>query len=117
MAKYKVGDIVKVQYNTSFKTVEYRVRAVLSAGSFSPSLSINMPEDAYIWEIKNGKFGWDSQKNIDNENGLICTLVSREPAKQETTLDAYPHTCEYCGSPCWNGMNFVCSNPNCITKG
>ena len=28
----------------------------------------------------------------------------------------YPHTCEYCGSKCWNGMNYDCSNSQCPTK-
>ena len=36
----------------------------------------------------------------------------------EPTDNRYPHTCQYCQSPSWNGgMNNVdCSNPNCPTK-
>lgn len=32
------------------------------------------------------------------------------------SMDEFPHVCEYCGSPCWNGMEFRCSNANCVTK-
>jgi len=117
MAKYQVGDILKVHYDTCFEADIYVVRAVLSAGSFSPEMCMNVGDDAYIWENENGRFSWDRQIDIDNEQGLVCTLISRDAVKQEPTSDAYPHTCEYCGSPCWNGMNFICSNPNCITKG
>ena len=117
MAKYKIGDVVRVEYGMSGTVIEHTVRAVLSAGTFSPELGFEVGANAYVWEEKNGEFAWDTQKYIDNENNCICTLVSREAAKQETTLGTYPHTCDYCGSPCWNGMNFNCSNPNCITKG
>ena len=116
MARYQVGDVVRVEYEMSGRVIEYTVRAVLNAGTFSPELGFEVGANAYVWEEKNGRFGWDSQKDIDNANHCICALVSREAVKQETTSDAYPHTCDYCGSPCWNGCIFKCSNPNCITR-
>jgi len=115
MPKFKVGDVVKVHYNVCAKAETYVVHAVLSAGSFSPELDSEVSSDAYIWREENGTFSWDEQKDIDNECGLTCFLVSSND-KEKVLSSMYPHTCEYCGFPCWNGINFVCSNPNCITK-
>lgn len=38
---------------------------------------------------------------------------------EETSEDRYPHTCEYCGSKCYNGLgviDFDCSNTKCPSK-
>ena len=45
------------------------------------------------------------------------TLVNSSSVQEETTAsNKYPHTCDYCGSPCWNGVEFDCSNSECVTK-
>lgn len=31
-------------------------------------------------------------------------------------FDKYPHTCEYCGAPSWNGIKLECSNDDCVTN-
>ena len=39
------------------------------------------------------------------------------PEEEMSFDDKYPHTCQYCGSKCWNGgMTYDCSNPSCPSK-
>ena len=47
---------------------------------------------------------------------FVLEKVEKEIPVASPTTDQFPHTCSYCGSPCWNGMEFKCSNGDCVTN-
>jgi hypothetical protein len=53
------------------------------------------------------------RKNNLHEHPWVAARI-KEVGKPTQSNTQYPHKCELCGSPSWNGLSVDCSNPDCI---
>jgi len=112
--KFKVGDkIVDKKHEDEKRTIihvvfeDKMIKAPWNNGASEYWVSAG----CYVVLNERGNAFWDYCERFHEVYRLLesSDVVS-------VASDKYPHTCEYCGFPCWNGMEFECSNSECVTK-
>jgi len=111
----------------------YPIERQLNAFGIKRGTTFDWINSSYEIQIdKNGDIWFQDIVNKNNDPKCFSQLYVRDlfaneyiknvkvagHITPEPTDNRYPHKCEYCQSPSWNGgMNNVdCSNPNCPTK-
>ena len=105
--KFKVGDVIHNKASGSTKTITH----VIFEDSLIKTTWID-GADKYVVEANNyvvldemDRATYCGFKYFHDKYKLVSRGEPVNVAEQNTS-NKYPHTCDYCGSPCWNGMEF-----------